>query len=244
MTQYQVRERVRSDDDVAALVEERLLVALHEIRQPLAAVLALAEAAGGAGDVPDTARRYLDQIIEQVQEVSGVAWSILDARPRGGTAPEPPPLELDDLLDSVLRAVAVTWRGSLVRQGDVGALVPGGHRVRMRRCLLNVVENAVRAAGRQGRVVVTVRRDPGWVRVVVEDDGPGFGHVPTSTGMGLPVTRQCLRIIGGSLSISTRSSLGGARVALTFPAARADAPGGTAALLPADPFSPREGGVA
>jgi signal transduction histidine kinase len=90
--------------------------------------------------------------------------------------------------------------------------------VTLRRCLVNVVDNAVRAAGPAGKVVLTVRRGPEAVRIDVEDDGPGFGHVPSVSGLGLAVTRQALEAVGGSLSVGLPSGIGGARVALVLPA--------------------------
>ena len=57
-----------------------------------------------------------------------------------------------------------------------------------------------RAAGPAGTVTVTVHRGTEVVRVLVEDDGPGFGHVPSGSGLGLPVTRRELEAMGGSLA--------------------------------------------
>lgn len=89
--------------------------------------------------------------------------------------------------------------------------------------MLNVVENAARAAGPRGQVVVTVRHDGNWVRVIVEDDGVGFGRIPAGTGLGLAVTRTNLRAVRGRLSIGMTWRLGGGCVAICLPL-QADAP--------------------
>jgi signal transduction histidine kinase len=216
------RSRGESDaaaDRVATLVEEKLRIAVHEIRQPLAAVLALAEVARTTPGVPADARDQLDQLIDQAQEVADAAWSVLEPR---ATA-EGSTVDVDELLDSVCRAFRVTWAGKLERRGDSG-LVVRGSRTPLRRCLVNVLENAVRAAGPGGRVVVTARRGGDWVRIVVEDDGPGFGRVPRGAGLGLSVTRETLESAGGALSINgapsggSHARTGGARVVLSLPA--------------------------
>jgi signal transduction histidine kinase len=205
------------DDEVLARVEERLLVAVHEIRQPLAAVLALAEAAATVPGGPEVTQLYLDQIVEQVQEASHAASNVLLVTGRSASS-ETPPVIVGEVVDSVLRSVRLTWKGRLVCRGTLHGATTSGSRALIRRCVLNVVENAVRAAGRYGHVEVTKILDGDWIRIVVEDDGPGFGRVPSGTGLGLAVTRMNLRTVGGSLAIGVTSSLGGARVALCLPA--------------------------
>jgi signal transduction histidine kinase len=213
----EVQQENDLDDEVLARVEERLLVAVHEIRQPLAAVHALVEAAAAVPGVPEGTRRYLDQIVEQVQEASHAVSNVLLVTAR--SAPQDTPsVVVGEIVDSVLRSVRLTWKGRLVCQGSLDGATTSGSRALIRRCVLNVVENAVRAAGRYGHVEVTKILDGDWIRIVVEDDGPGFGRVPSGTGLGLAVTRMNLRTVGGSLAIGVTSSLGGARVALCLPA--------------------------
>ena len=204
------------DELVLVRVEERLRTVLHEIRQPVAAVLALAEAARGLPGITTDVTGYLDLLIEQVQEVSGAAWSVL-GRGRAEDLPGTLPADVDEILDSVLAAFSKTWTGTLARRGHRGRVWTTGCRPVIRRCLVNVVDNAVRAAGPTGEVVVTVHHDASSVRVDVEDDGPGFGGGPRGMGIGLALTRRELQDIGGSLSPGDPSGLGGARVAITLP---------------------------
>jgi signal transduction histidine kinase len=209
------RERGSAFGAVLADVEQALRTAMHEIRQPVAAVLALAEAARGLPSATPDVRGYLELIIEQVQEVSSAAASVLERRTQDAGLGEL--VDVDEVLDSVLRGFGRTWSGTLVRRGPRGCMAATGSRPSIRRCLVNVLDNAVRAAGPDGEVVVTVRCDLRSVRIVVEDDGPGFGALPTRTGIGLAVTRRELEGLGGRLSAGMRSPLGGARVVLSLP---------------------------
>ena len=206
------------DDAVMAQVEERLMLAVHEIRQPLSAALALAEAAATVSGEPAVTKVYLDQIVEQVHEASDVVSSVLMLRVAAQASLEPVPVVVGEVVDSVLRSIRIRWKGRLVHEGALDGATTRGDRGQIRRSVCNVVENAVRAAGPRGQVMVTERLDGDWIRIIVEDDGPGFGHIPTGSGLGLAVTRANLRAVGGSLSIGVRSSLGGARVALCLPA--------------------------
>ena len=208
--------RSLSDGAADDLVPAALKVVLHEIRQPLAAVFALADQARNRSDVPADVRRQLEQIIEQAQEISAVAASVLET---GADQDDGSPVDVDEVVDSVVSAFGHTWTGTFVRRGGRGSAGVVGGRVRVRRCLVNVVDNAARAAGAQGTVTIAVHHGADVVRILVEDDGPGFGHGPRGSGLGLSVTRGELEVIGGSVAVGLPSRSGGGCVALSLPVA-------------------------
>ncbi len=90
------------------------------------------------------------------------------------------------------------------------------------RVLTNVVDNAARAAGPEGRVEVGIRQeeirpnDPDAV-IEVTDDGPGFGNGPAGTAsLGLTVVTALLDSCGGRLEVQAPDT-GGARVRILIP---------------------------
>jgi signal transduction histidine kinase len=113
----------------------------------------------------------------------------------------------------------------------------------LHRALLNVVANALDAAGevQQGRVLVGTQREPvldiakgAWVRLLVKDNGPGIPQekladvfrpfVSTKgakgTGLGLAVSRKILREHGGDVvaeSLVGKGSLFSLRLPLRSP---------------------------
>jgi signal transduction histidine kinase len=212
----------RAEAEVAELVDRRLREVLHEIRQPLSAVFALAEMARTSPGADDDVRTCLDHIIHLAQEVSAAAATLLEpARHQpsdvGGT-------DLGEMLDSVLDVLVLTWSGTLVRVGQTPDRPVVGDRAVLRRCLVNLVDNAVRAAGPEGRITVTVQCDEREVHVILDDNGPGFGRVPSGNRMGLELTRRSLTAYGGELRIGLPSPAGGARVVLSVPVARSAVP--------------------
>jgi signal transduction histidine kinase len=96
----------------------------------------------------------------------------------------------------------------------------------------NVLENAFRWA--RSKVEVRAHRDDGrWVRIVIEDDGPGLrpDQIPQvlrpgerldesapGFGFGLPITRELAELYGGELNLDASPS-GGLRVTLRLPLA-------------------------
>lgn len=89
------------------------------------------------------------------------------------------------------------------------------------RVLVNVIDNAARAAGPEGRVEVTI---DGRGKIVVEvfDTGPGFGGAPTDDDLsgirstGLRVVTSLLDAVGGRLEIQ-RARPTGTMVRAIFP---------------------------
>ncbi len=106
--------------------------------------------------------------------------------------------------------------------------------VRLRQCLLAVMNNALRYGGRQVRAWVEARDD--GHDIVVEDDGPGMSDTEKDqafirffrgsgaqstgvegTGLGLPIVRSIMNAHGGSVDLSDRDG-GGLVVRLHFAA--------------------------
>lgn len=86
------------------------------------------------------------------------------------------------------------------------------------RMVSNLLDNAVRAAGRGGRVTVAVHEVVGEVRVEITDDGPGFGNGPRgSASLGLGIVLALARRCGAELRVDPAPA-GGTCARLLFPA--------------------------
>ena len=99
----------------------------------------------------------------------------------------------------------------------------------LRRAVRNLLENALRAAGDGGEVVLQVEASEGRARIVVSDDGPGvsnedlprifdpyFSTHDSGTGLGLPIARRVAEGHGGSIHARNREG-GGLDVVITIP---------------------------
>jgi signal transduction histidine kinase len=166
--------------------------AAHDLRQPVAAILALVSAATAAAQTPDQLRQRLGQIAEQATWISKIIRDLLQAD--DGTEA----VDLPALVRDAVAAERLTYPGLIeLRQPDGPPRYAMGTRVRLRRALANVLANATRAAGPNGRVELAERLGEGVETLEIIDNGPGFGSVAPGYGIGLRVTRQMLAECGG-----------------------------------------------
>ncbi len=101
---------------------------------------------------------------------------------------------------------------------------------RLRQALLNLLINAVQAAGENGHASLSASRDDaGEIRIEVSDTGPGipkdkldrifnpfFTTKASGTGLGLAIVHRIAEAHGGSVRASNRAE-GGARFVLSLP---------------------------
>lgn len=204
---------------------DELRQACHDIRQPIAGVLALAGAALTEADLPEKARDSLSKIVRLAEWQSEVIEHSL--RAPGARPPPPHETELLPVITEAVAALQVTWAGDLTLLWPPGPVFVWLPRVTMRSMAANVLANATRAAGPSGRVTIEVSTRATWTLLAVEDDGPGFGRLPQNFGLGLCAVAREAIAHRGRLECS-RSSLGGARVNLWLPAVAPGTGGRTA----------------
>jgi signal transduction histidine kinase len=195
----------------------------HDLRQPIAGILALAEAALAEADLPDGARTRLEQIMGLAEWQSDVIQNWLQVC-QGADPLDGGQADVVRVINEASAAERLTWAGDLTLVWPPEPVFTRLHPVILRRMAANLLANATRAAGPRGLVIIEVSRQGGQVVLAVEDNGPGFGWLGTGSGLGLPgVARQAARH-QGRLECG-RGTLGGGRVSLWLPLAESRAEG-------------------
>lgn len=124
-------------------------------------------------------------------------------------APNRQPCDVRALVEDVARLMKPAAEAlGIALERDLGPDPVSAHldRGQMEQVLVNVVKNAIEAAGKGGRVAVRIARDDGRTRIIVEDTGPGiaretrtslftpfFTTKPEGQGIGLTVVQEILR---------------------------------------------------
>ncbi|MGH0034431.1 MAG: sensor histidine kinase [Myxococcota bacterium] len=240
-------EELRTRLAVEAEEREHLLgVVSHELRTPVTVIsgysrLLLAEEVGA---VNDEQRRFLSECHKSCKRLDEFIGTLLAASHaiRGEE-----PLDLGHAsLEPTIRGVVGFLRPLVEERGlDVEVELESGatwarfDASRVEQVLTNLLGNAIKYAGRGGRVVVSTRalRAAGrrFVEVAVSDDGPGVpvelrerifepyvrgpnGRNAGGLGLGLAICKRLVEAHGGSITI-TDAPEGGSRFAFSLPAA-------------------------
>jgi signal transduction histidine kinase len=133
------------------------------------------------------------------------------------------------LVDGVISAASALVKGKRLALGRDLPEEPTAvmaDRTRVRQVLLNLVSNAVKFTD-SGGVTVSVRRADGRIEVAVSDTGIGMRpdeverafdefeqlegkhrNKPGGTGLGLPISRQLVRMHGGELEAESAPGKG------------------------------------
>lgn len=211
---------------------EELRSLCHDLRQYLTASLLLATTPEQPSR--DDSPTYRLQLI---RGALGQATTLLDSASHGRPAPLET-LDFGELVHDCVAMVEVTRNVHFVSEAREVPLVHGDASL-LRRAVNNLVDNATRAAGDAGEVVVRVGTDREEAWVEVSDDGPGFGKVSHGTGRGLAVVSQAARGHGGRVEIVSGSEPG-TRVRLELPRERTPAWRPPVKRTPARPHSRSE----
>jgi signal transduction histidine kinase len=182
---------------------------VHDLRQPAAAISALASAIQARGGVNDDVRTALATIAKEANLLSAMCGRLLEE------VTELQPLRLDALVEQVVERVGAVYSGEVI--SSVEPCVILGDELGWWRLLGNVIDNATRAAGARGTVSVALRLVEAAIELDVEDTGPGFGNVQTNFGLGLPTVFRVIDSYRGHVELG-RSRLGGALVRMVVPA--------------------------
>jgi two-component system, OmpR family, sensor histidine kinase KdpD len=224
----------------------------HDLRTPLASI----RAAAGSLMEPDLAldwearRERAASIDREAERLNRLVSNLLDMSriEAGGLRARLEPFALEDVVDTTIERLADLLDGRPVTVAMRADLPPVAiDPVFIDQVLTNLLENAVRHAppGSAVRVHAAVVH-PEWVRLTVEDGGPGIppealGHIfdkfsrvsgsgvgsRSGSGIGLAVVRGLVTAMGGRLA-ARASDLGGLAIDVDLHAAQlpvaADAP--------------------
>ncbi|WP_396626628.1 ATP-binding protein [Luteitalea sp.] len=221
-----------------ALAGELAASLAHEVKQPLTAIVANAEAAQhvvAAGPAPDPdVREMLQDIVAQGLRASEVITGLREFL-RSGT-PDDRPIDMSALVREMLPLVRRELedhriRVELVLSNDLGMV--RGRRVQLGQVVVNLLMNACEAMASQDaprQVNVTTRQQGDRVDLAVTDSGPGLSPEiadklfepfvttkPEGMGMGLAICRSIADAHRGRLTADAAPG-GGLRVTLSLPA--------------------------
>ncbi len=215
-----------------------LAEAAHELRTPLAALLAHAQVAQRSRSL-DEAKAPLEQLVRGVERSARLSQQLLDSARLDAERPpgERSAIELADLVAVTTRefeTVAATKCQTIAL--DTGPSPIEGDVDELGILIGNLIDNALRYTPAGGRVAVCCRRDGGSVRLEVRDNGPGVpaderarifdrffrvaGSNERGSGIGLSLVARIAESHGAVIDTGDGLEGGGFGIAVVFPALR------------------------
>lgn len=217
---------------------ERLAaMASHELKHPLTVMIGNAELALETEDLTPRMRQRLEAIVGASERMLEMANSMLHTSRTAFSGRE----SFDDLDLRQIVADSVDSFRATAKAHDVELSVSLDERLpviadgfRVRQVIDNLVSNAIKYTGREGRVRIAGTADNDTVSLTVSDNGIGISatdlpniltpyfrtkqakETAAGTGLGLGITREIVEAHGGTLEIDSKEGVGTA-VSVRFP---------------------------
>ena len=219
----------------------------HEIKNPLTSLRSAVETAARLKD-PEQQRKLMTIIQDDVGRLDRLISDISDASRLDAelSRAETGPVDVGAML-ATLADIHRTAAGDGLRihfeitATNDGPLMVDGIEGRLGQLFRNLFDNAISFSPKDGTIRITASLDDGWIRIDLDDDGPGlpagkeetiferfytqrresekFG---THSGLGLSISKQIVDAHGGQLSAANRTrpdgSVLGARFTVRLPA--------------------------
>jgi PAS domain S-box-containing protein len=231
--------------EAANTAKSEFLAMSHELRTPLNAIGGYAEllTLGLGGPVTNEQSEYLERIRKSQQHLLGIISDLLNfSRIEAGHldyAVDPVPLDqvieaMTPMVEVAAGAKGVSLSTVLVTAGCQAL----GDRARVEQILLNLLSNAIKYTGPGGSVKIECGVEAETAVISVTDTGRGVPHEKLESifepfvqlgrslssahegmGLGLAISRDLARAMGGNLTVSSKVGHG-SKFTLTLPRAR------------------------
>jgi len=208
----------------------------HEVNNPLAAIRMEAEMLGRSTQDAD-ASTAAATIVREVDRAARIVRSLLRLARRADITPTR--IQLNELVRDVAeirQRVLRTDNIEVRTRMDQGAEAVLGLGQELQQVVINLVTNAEHAVrGRPNAVIeLATEARTDWVRLTVEDSGPGVPQAVRSrifdpffttkspdegSGLGLSICQRVVAEVGGRIWLEDSETLGGAKFVVELPAA-------------------------
>lgn len=189
----------------------------YELRTPLTSIAGFAEmmSHGYAGELSDTARDYVQGIMDSTGRLAMLIDNVLDLTQSeaGSLAIEKLPVDLTAIARASAEKVAgnaAAKRIELVLDLQPALGMVMGDARRIGQALDHLLENAVRYCGEGARVLLRGDVADKMARLIVSDNGPGIDRNGQGerAGLGLPLVQRLAEAHGGKLSLMSEPGQG------------------------------------
>ena len=227
-----LRERNQALEQADEVKTRFLANMSYEFRTPLTSIGGFAELleSGVAGELSTSGKEYVQAIIESVGRLTDQVENVLDlSQSEAGLLPlRREKFALQPFIAQLAREreAEIEAKGlSLDLRGGANIKVEADRR-QLARAVGHLLDNAIVATGRGGRILVDLAKKPEGTRIVLSDNGAGMSAeqlrrafdglrmnedgsgLERRQGLGIPLARQLVEAHGGELAIQSRPDVG------------------------------------
>jgi PAS domain S-box-containing protein len=206
----------------------------HEVNNPLTAIMGFSDLLMENPEVPGSARKDLQVILEEAQRTKEIVQNLLSfARQR---PPQRQRLQINDILRKTiaLRAYDFANHGVQIVENfdeNLPGLIGDSHQ--LQQVFLNILNNAydaVHSTEGPGIIEIETIHDGSWVEVLFRDNGEGIRHperifdpffttkeVGQGTGLGLSICYGIVREHEGEILCANNQDIPGATFSVRLP---------------------------
>lgn len=199
----------------------------HEIKNPLTPMklniqyLQRAKAEGGE-HYDDFFNRVTKNLIEQIDTLSGIATEFSNFAQIPGVKNEV--FNLIEILQNTVSLFESNKNLQIrLETGDVKKANVFADKEQISRAFLNLVKNGIQSipAKREGKIILTVTKNQGWVQTAISDNGsgisaearehlfePNFTTKTSGMGLGLSIVHNIIQGAGGKIRYETAEKTG------------------------------------
>jgi len=203
----------------------------HEFRSPLAVI-------GGnldnlkdhiLGDMNEKQERACNIALQTVKRLARLVSDMLDLAQieAGKMALKKEEIDFQQVLAEVIEAysVVIMEKAMVVRQEiapHLGKII--GDRDRLTQVVINILSNSIKYTQEGGKVTLRLSKRDHWLRLEIEDNGPGMNHDhlhkifnkferltaerKEGTGLGLPIAADIIKLHEGKIWVESQEGKG------------------------------------
>lgn len=205
--------------------------ASHELQTPLTILKGEMEVALRSPRSPEEYQRILKSALEEIDRIARlVEGLLLLARADAGVLRmDRKTVDLSQIVEEIYKQgkVLAAARHITLLLGQMEPTLIQGDVERLRRLLLNLMDNGIKYTPAGGRVTLSLQREGGWARLKVEDTGIGLSpeeqeriferfyrsaeartHNEGGYGLGLCIAKSIAEAHGGRIEVNSSPGLG------------------------------------
>jgi two-component system, NtrC family, sensor kinase len=206
----------------------------HEVNNPLTAIMGFSDLLMENPEVPGSARKDLQVILEEAQRTKEIVQNLLSfARQR---PPQRQRLQINDILRKTIALRAYDFSNhsvQIVEKFDENLPEIIGDSHQLQQVFLNILNNAydaIHPTGRSGLIEIETIHDGGWIEVLFRDNGEGIRNperifdpffttkeVGQGTGLGLSICYGIVREHEGEILCANNQDIPGATFSVRLP---------------------------